>query len=205
MIKGIKICGVSDFETLKFIVNHPYPPDYIGFITNYEKSKRFVDYEKLKELLKIKRQNISFVSVMVKPNNEFLKKIENLNFDYYQLYDVSPDRIKTIRNMKPIKIISALTINEKKDVNKYKDYLDISEIILFDGKGYEKSIGFDHDLLNDLPSSINKMIAGDIKIEDILKFKDKDFIIDISGSLENNEGKKDLEKINKLLNLVKEI
>ena len=205
MIKGIKICGVSDFETLKFIVNHPYPPNYIGFITNYEKSKRFVDYEKLKELLKIKRQNINFVSVMVKPSNEFLKKIENLNFDYYQLYDVSPDRIKTIRNMKPIKIISALTINEKKDVSKYKNYLDISEIILFDGKGYEKSIGFDHDLLNDLPSSINKMIAGDIKIEDILKFKDKDFIIDISGSLENNEGKKDLEKINKLLNLVKEI
>ena len=205
MIKGIKICGVSDFETLKFIVNHPYPPNYIGFITNYEKSKRFVDYEKLKELLKIKRQNINFVSVMVKPSNEFLKKIENLNFDYYQLYDVSPDRIKTIRNMKPIKIISALTINEKKDVNKYKDYLDISEIILFDGKGYEKSIGFDHDLLNDLPASINKMIAGDIKIEDILKFKDKDFIIDISGSLENNEGKKDLGKINKLLNLVKEI
>tara|TARA_E500000178_G_C16924907_1_gene708962 strand:- start:317 stop:934 length:618 start_codon:yes stop_codon:yes gene_type:complete len=205
MIEGIKICGVSDFETLKFIVNHPYPPNYIGFITNYEKSKRFVDYEKLKELLKIKRRNINFVSVMVKPSNEFLKKIENLNFDYYQLYDVSPDRIKTIRNMKPIKIISALTINEKKDVSKYKDYLDISEIILFDGKGYEKSIGFDHDLLNDLPSSINKMIAGDIKIEDILKFKDKDFIIDISGSLENNEGKKDLEKINKLLNLVKEI
>ena len=205
MIKGIKICGVSDFETLKFIVNHPYPPDYIGFITNYEKSKRFVDYEKLKELLKLRGKILNFVSVMVKPNNEFLKKIENLNFDYYQLYDVSPERIKTIRNMKPIKIISALTINEKKDVNKYKDYLDVSEIILFDGKGYEKSIGFDHDLLNGLPTSINKMIAGDIKIEDILKFKNKDFIIDISGSLENNEGKKDLEKINKLLNLVKEI
>ena len=205
MIKGIKICGVSDFETLKFIVNHPYPPNYIGFITNYEKSKRFVDYEKLKELLKIKRQNINFVSVMVKPSDEFLKKIEDLNFDYYQLYDVSPERIKTIRNMKPIKIISALTINEKNDVNKYKDYLDTSEIILFDGKGYEKSIGFDHDLLTGLPDSINKMIAGDIKIEDILKFKDKDFIIDISGSLENNEGKKDLEKINKLLNLAKEI
>ena len=205
MIKGIKICGVSDFETLKFIVNHPYPPNYIGFITNYEKSKRFVDYEKLKELLKIKRQNINFVSVMVKPSDEFLKKIKDLNFDYYQLYDVSPERIKTIRNMKPVKIISAITINEKKDVNKYKEYLNISEIILFDGKGYEKSIGFDHDLLNGLPASINKMIAGDIKIEDILKFKNKDFIIDISGSLENNEGKKDLKKINKLLNLAKEI
>ena len=205
MIKGIKICGVSDFKTLKFIVNHPYPPNYICFITNYEKSKRFVDYKKLKELLKIKRQNINFVSVMVKPSNEFLKKIQDLNFDYYQLYDVSPERIKTIKKMKPVKIISAITINEKKDVNKYKNYINISEIILFDGKGYEKSIGFDHSLLTGLPTSINKMIAGDIKIEDILKFKDKDFIIDISGSLENNEGKKDLEKINKLLNLAKDI
>ena len=142
---------------------------------------------------------------MVKPSNEFLEKIKNLNFDYYQLYDVSPERTKIIKEISPIKIISAITINKKKDVNNYKRYLNLSEIILFDGKGYEKSIGFDHDLLNDLPSSINKMIAGDIKIEDISKFKNKNFIIDISGSLENNEGKKDLEKINKLLNLVKEI
>ena len=205
MIKGIKICGVSDLETLKFIINHPYPPNFIGFITNYEKSRRFVDYEKLKKLLKIKKKNINFVSVMVKPNDEFLKKIQDLNFDYYQLYDVGPERTKDIKKNKKIKIISALTINEKKDVNKYKEYLGISEIILFDGKGYEKSIGFDHDLVSDLPSSINKMIAGDIKIEDISKFKDKDFIIDMSGSLEDNEGKKDLKKIDTLLNLIKKI
>ena len=83
--------------------------------------------------------------------------------------------------------------------------MDISEIILFDGKGYEKSISFDHDLLNDLPSKLNKMIAGNIKIEDISKFKNKNFIIDISGSLENNKGKKDIEKINNLLNLVNKI
>ena len=204
MIKGIKICGVSDVKTLEFIINHPYPPNYVGFITNYEKSKRFVNYEKLKELLRVKKQNINFVSVMVKPSNEFLKKIEDLDFDYYQLYDVDPQRTKSIKNKKPIKIISAITINEMKDVDKYKEYLGVSEIILFDGKGYEKSIGFDHNLLNGLPSSLNKMIAGDIKIDDISKFKDKDFIIDISGALENNDGKKDIEKINRLLNLAKE-
>jgi len=205
MTKGLKICGVCDPTTLDYILSHPNPPNFLGFITNYKKSKRYIKYEKLKKLIKVDRKNIKFTSVLVNPTNEILEKIKDLDFDYYQLYDVSPERIKTIRNMKPIKIISALTINEKNDVNKYKDYLDTSEIILFDGKGYEKSIGFDHDLLAGLPASINKMIAGDIKIEDILKFKDKDFIIDISGSLENNEGKKDLEKINKLLNLAKEI
>ena len=44
------------------------------------------------------------------------------------------------------------------------------------------------------------MIAGNIKIEDISKFKNKDYFIDLSSSLENENGKKDLNKINKLLN-----
>ena len=205
MIKGVKICGVSDVKTLEFIINHPYPPNYIGFITNYEKSKRFVEYEKLKQLIAMKKRNINFVSVMVKPSDKFLEKIKNLNFDYYQLYDVNPERTKNIKKNTQVKIISALTINGRKDVKKYKDYLNISEIILFDGKGYEKSIGFDHNLLNNLPSSLRKMIAGNLKIEDVYKFKNTDFIIDISGSLENNEGKKDIKKINDLLNLVKKI
>jgi phosphoribosylanthranilate isomerase len=45
------------------------------------------------------------------------------------------------------------------------------------------------------------MIAGNIQINDIPTFKNKNFIIDLSGSLENENGKKDLNKINKLLNL----
>jgi len=205
MFKGIKICGVSDSETLNQIINHPYPPNYIGFITNYKKSKRYIEFEKLKKLLNVNKKNINFVSVMVDPSDTFLEKIKNLNFDYYQLYDVSAERTKNIKKIYQTKIISALTINEKKDVNKYKDYMDISEIILFDGKGYEKSVGFNHELLNDLPSTLNKMIAGNIKIEDVPKFKGKDFIIDMSGSLENNEGQKDIKKIDYLLNLIKKI
>ena len=205
MIKGLKICGISDPKTLDYIINHPHPPKYIGFICNYPKSKRFVKYEKLKELVNVERKNIKFVSVLVKPNSEILNKIKNLNFDFYQLYDVSPKRTKKIKDKFEIKIITALTINNKKDVSQYNCYSQVSDIILFDGKGYEKSVSFDHRLLDSLPASLNKMIAGNIKIEDIPNFKNKDYIIDLSGSLENNEGKKDLKKINKLLNLVEQI
>ena len=55
-----KICGVSDIEILKFIVNHQFPPQFIGFIVNYKKSKRFVEIKKLKKLLDIdkKKQNL---------------------------------------------------------------------------------------------------------------------------------------------------
>ena len=56
MILKSKICGVSDSKTLNFIVNH-HPPQFIGFIVNYKKSKRYVDNNKLKELLKIDKKN----------------------------------------------------------------------------------------------------------------------------------------------------
>ena len=205
MIKGLKICGVSDPKTLNYILNHPHPPKFIGFITNYEKSRRFVEYEKLKKLVNIARKNIKFISVLVNPNDEILEKIKNLKFDYYQLYDVDPERTKEIKFKYKIKIITAITISNKDDVNKYKDYSSISDIILFDSKGYHKSESFDHNLLNGVSKELNKMIAGNIQINDIPSFKNKDFIIDLSGALEDGNGKKDINKINKLLNLSSKI
>ena len=201
MIKDLKICGISDPETLNYILNHPYPPKFIGFITNYKKSKRYVNYENLKNLVNVNKKQSNFVSVLVSPTNELLEKIKDLNFDYYQLYDVDPVRTAEIKKKYKIKIISAITISNKKDVDTYKDYLEISDIILFDSKGYHRSESFDHNLLEHVPNEINKMIAGNIQIDDIPNFKNKDFIIDLSGSIENNEGKKDINKIDKLLKL----
>jgi phosphoribosylanthranilate isomerase len=203
MLKGIKICGISDLETLSYIIDHRYPPNFIGFISNYKKSKRYVTFEKLRILTSVEKKNINFVSVLVNPNDEILEEMKGLNFDYYQLYDVEPNKTKMIKEKYGVKIITALTIKNKNDVNKYKNYLGITDIFLFDGKGYEKSISFDHKLLNFVPNSINKMIAGDIKIDDISNFNNKNIFVDLSGALENEEGKKDIKKINELLNLVK--
>ena len=203
MVKGSKICGISDIETLKFIINHPYPCQFIGFITNYKKSKRYVEFENLKKLTNFNKGKIKFVSVLVNPDDEILEKIKNLNFDYYQLYNVNPDRTKLIKEKYNKKIISALTIEKKKDVENYKLYKDISDIILFDGKGYEKSISFDHQLLKYFPKNITFMLAGNITINNIPMIENKDYIIDLSGSLENKDGKKDIKKINEFLNKVK--
>ena len=205
MRKGLKICGVSDPETLNYILNHPQPPNFIGFITNYGKSKRFVEFKKLKDLIKVDKKNVNFASVLVNPSEEILEKIKDFKFDYYQLYDVDPNRTKEIKLKYKIKIITAITVSDDKDVIKYKDYSEISDIILFDSKGYHKSESFDHGLLDKVPNELNKMIAGNIQIEDIPNFKKKDFIIDLSGSLEDENGKKDINKIDKLLTLYSKI
>ena len=202
MIKGSKICGISDSKTLNYIINHQYPPQFIGFICNYSKSKRYVEFNKLVKLIDVDKKNISFVAVLVSPNDLFLEKIKNLNFDYYQLYDVSPEKTQKIKKIYNKKIITSLAVENKKDVEKYKGYQNDSEIINFDSKGYEQSIGFDHELLKDIPSSIDKMIAGNIKIEDIPNFKNTSYIIDVSSALENEKGVKDINKIDKFLNSV---
>ena len=200
-----KICGVKDSYTLDYIINHKHPPKFVGFITNYLKSKRYIKHENLINLLNVEKKGISFVSVLVNPNKDTLDKIKNLNFDYYQLYDVSAERTKFIKEKYNKKIISALTIKNKKDVDRYKDYQTISDIILFDSKGYEKSDDFDHTLLNDLPNTINKMLAGNIRYNDNLdKYSKIADIIDISGSLETS-GKKDISKINIFLNKISKI
>ena len=201
MIKGLKICGISDPKTLNYILNHRHKPTMIGFITNYKKSRRFIEYDKLQYLINIDKKNVKFVSVLVKPNDEILEKIKDFNFDYYQLYDTDPEKTRQIKLKYKIKIITAITVSSKDDVIKYKDYSDISDMILFDSKGYHKSESFDHNLLNEVPDEMDKMIAGNIQIDDIPSFKNKNFMIDLSGALEDENGKKDISKIDKLLNL----
>ena len=97
MIKGSKICGISDLDTLDFTINHSYPPLFIGFICNYKKSSRYVDIEKLIELLAIDKKKSNFVAVLVKPGEDILEKIKLLPFDYYQIYDCSPEEIGIIK------------------------------------------------------------------------------------------------------------
>ncbi len=200
-----KICGIKDPKTLSYLINHNCPPKYIGFITNYPQSKRYLEYKNLKQLINVDKKGINFVSVLVNPSEENLENIQGLNFDYYQLYDVSPKKTKLIKDKYKIKIITALTIKNIKDVEEYKNYQNISEIILFDGKGYEKSASFDHKLLNNVPTFINKMLAGNIQYNDNLdKYKKITDIIDISGSLET-AGDKDISKINIFLNNINNI
>ena len=200
-----KICGIKDSKTLKYIINHNHPPKFIGFITNYPKSKRYIEYESLKKLIDLNIKKINFVSVLVDPNDETLEKIKDLNFDYYQLYDVDPEKTKLIKEKYKIKIITALTIENKNDVEKYKKFESISEIILFDSKGYEKSVGFDHQLLNNVPTKVSRMLAGNIQYNDRLdKYSKIADIIDISGSLETS-GEKDISKIKIFLENISKI
>jgi phosphoribosylanthranilate isomerase len=201
----VKICGISDPITLKFLTEHPHSPKFIGFIVNYPKSKRYVEINKLKDLLKIDKKNSSYVAVLVKPDTKILEEIKNLPFDYYQVYDCDPKEIKDIREIYNKKIITAFTVQSLDDVKKYNLYSDVSDIFLFDSKGYEKSMSFEHELIKNIKFNKEVMLAGNIQVNDELeKFKKIADIIDISGGVETS-GVKDVFKIEIFLNKIKKI
>jgi phosphoribosylanthranilate isomerase len=205
MIKGSKICGISDLDTLNYIINHTYPPQFIGFICNYKKSPRYVEFEKLKKLVSVTKKKSYFVAVLVKPEKEILEKIKDLPFDYYQIYDCTPEEIKSIKEKYNKKIISVLTIKDAADVNKYQLFSNVTDIYLFDSKGYEKSMSFDHKLIEEIKTDKPLMLAGNIQLDDNLEnYKKIADIIDISGGLETS-GLKDKSKIDIFLNKVEQI
>ena len=188
-----------------YIINHAHPPKFIGFICNYPKSSRYVELNDLKKLLNIEKNKSEFVAVLVKPNNKILEEIKNLPFDYYQLYDCNPDEIKIIKRKYKKKIITALTIKDKYDVLKYKLFTDVSDIYLFDSKGYEKSQGFDHNLIKNIKINKELMLAGNIKFDDNLIYYEKIAnYLDLSGGLETS-GLKDTSKIEIFLNNINKL
>jgi len=205
MILKSKICGVSDSKILNYLVNHNHPPQFVGFIVNYPKSNRYVDKKKLKELLKINKKKSLYVAVLVNPDQNILEEIKDLPFDYYQLYNCDPNKIQFIKNKYNKKIITALTIEKAEDVKEHKLFKDTTDIYLFDSKGYEKSIPFNHSLIENIKFNKEVMLAGNIQINDNLEnFKKIADIIDISGGLETS-GLKDISKIEIFLNKIKSL
>ena len=145
------------------------------------------------------------MAVLVKPDEDILEKIKHLPFDYYQIYDSTPEEIKEIKKNYNKKIITALTVKNESDVKKHNLYSEVTDIYLFDSKGYEKSMAFDHELIQKIKINKPLMLAGNIQINDNLEnYKKIADIIDISGGLETS-GVKDKSKINIFLNNMKQV
>ena len=160
----IKVCGLSTARQVEFCVEHN--ANFCGFILNYKKSHRFINYQTAEQLTKIDKKKTSYVGVLVDPTIEELKTFKNLNLDYFQIYgNYTTEQIKKIKSQCDKKIIIALQIKKKQDVLKYKLYETVADIILFDSSGLHKSLSWNYSWIKTVPSSIVKMLAGNIGID----------------------------------------
>jgi phosphoribosylanthranilate isomerase len=72
--------------------------NFCGFILNYKKSYRFINYQTAKKLTQINKKNTFYVGVLVNPSEEEFKTFSSLNFDYFQIYgEYSSEQIEVIK------------------------------------------------------------------------------------------------------------
>ena len=199
-----KVCGLSSAEQIETCIE--YGANFCGFILNYKKSHRFINYQSAKQLLKINKKNTAYVGVLVYPTVEELKAFSNLNLDYFQIYgDFTAGQIADIKYKYNKKIIIALQIKKRQDVLKYKTFEKVADITLFDSSGLHQSLSWDYNWIKDVPSStVRRMLAGNINIDMLENLKEITDIIDVSGALETDKVK-DVIKIKKFLDKIKKI
>ena len=206
----IKICG---FKRKKDIVDAiSLGIKWIG-LNFYEKSPRFISEKEAKILIEDLPDDIKKIGVFVNPDEKKLFEIvKKLKINGIQLHGNEPPALlEKFKKEFPEKIlIKAIHVKDKEDIlkkiKKYKmaDFflLDRYEENLYGGTG--KRID-DREIENiDLPW--NKIfIAGGIKpenVKDIIR-KFKPFGIDVASGVEIAPGIKDIEKIKKLIEEVK--
>ena len=199
----VKICGLSTAEQVEISIK--YGADFCGFILNYPKSHRFIEFEKAKELIKIEKKNTKYVAVLVNPNENELEKFSKLNIDYFQIYgNYNSNLISNIKSKFNKKIIATIQVKNKKDVLNYKQFQDVADIILWDSSGLEYSLDWNFNWIHSVPNNITKMIAGNINIDKLKKILKLADIVDVSGALETNKVK-DIIKIKNFLNSLKKL
>ncbi len=199
----VKICGLSTAEQVQTSIK--YGADFCGFILNYPKSHRFIEFEKAKELTKIEKLNTKYVAVLVSPNEDELEKFSKLNIDYFQIYgNYNSNLISNIKSKFNKKIIATIQVKNKKDVLNYKQFQDVADIILWDSSGLELSLDWNFNWIRSVPNNITKMIAGNINIDKLKKILKLADIVDVSGALETNKVK-DIIKIKNFLNSLKKL
>ena len=163
----------------------------------------------------ISNPDASYVGVFVDemPQN-VVTHAYNYKLDYIQLHgNESPIYIDNLRKtlvsdiLPNVKIIKALSINEKSDVLKWKTYEGHVDMFLFDTKSTQTVGGtgkhFDWSLINMYDGSIPFLLSGGIGPDDaeaIKSFKHPMCVgIDLNSRFEKEPGMKDVDKLKAFL------
>ncbi len=187
----VKFCGMTNKEDVYFAADSGV--DFVGFVF-YEKSKRFINYESVRDITQKVKNNVKKVGVFVEQTDKQIK--EAMDFcllDYAQVY----------RNVKGVDTIYVYRIKDRLPENV------ADGLILFDS--YTKSIGgsgvsFDISLLDDFKYKNRLFVAGGVSERNISDIAKKGvFGVDLVSSIEAYPGKKDRGKMKSFMEVVRSL
>ena len=186
----LKLCGLSricDIEAANRL-----KPEYIGFVF-LPKSKRYVTYEKAKELKSLLSPDIKVVGVFVDESAEIVARLLNDGtIDIAQLHGGEDEEyISRLRKLTGKPIIKAFRIESEEDIAR-AEKSSADHILLDSGMGTGKV--FDWSLIQSIKRPY--FLAGGLDCDNVGEAikKLRPYAVDVSSGIETN-GLKDKEKM----------
>jgi phosphoribosylanthranilate isomerase len=203
----IKICGLNDPENIYSVAG--LSPDHMGFIC-YDQSPRFIS-KLLVETLGGLPDTIKKTAVFVNEKAEtIIELIGKYNFDAIQLHGKeSPEFSNQFREK--VTVIKAFGLNRDFDFEQLEAYVDKIDYFLFDTKtdlhgGSGKA--FDWRILDMYKLAVPFFLSGGLgldNIERVIAIDHPQFYgVDLNSKFETSPGIKDIEKLKKAFDIIKQ-
>jgi phosphoribosylanthranilate isomerase len=192
----VKICGITNFEDAKFASDSG--ADALGFVF-YEKSPRYIEPKKAKEIISMLPPFITKVALFVNEEPEKIDEIcEFIGADYAQIHFEANkdfyDKLKT----KHIKVIRA---KSREDVWKYPNEYRIIDAFVEEFGGSGKRVNLEWFECIDKSKII---LAGGLNPDNLKEVINLGFYsVDVSSGVEKEKGKKDLLKVQEFIKIAK--
>ena len=200
----IKVCGMRDAQNIREV--ETLKPTMMGFIC-WEGSSRNVA-EAPAHLPSCIR-----VGVFVNPTPDYVRrKVNQMKLNRIQLHgNESPQLCQELIAITGLPVIKAISVRKKEDIEQYRQYRGIADLILFDTKC--KTVGgsgelFDWDILEAYDGDIPFLLAGGIGLQDanrVRQFQHSQFIgVDLNSRFELRQGVKDVTSLKHFINKIRE-
>jgi len=192
----VKICGITNFEDAKFASDSE--ADALGFVF-YEKSPRYIEAQKAKEIISMLPPFISKVALFVNETPERIDEIcEFIGADYAQIhFDADREFYEKLKT-KHIKVIRA---KSREDVWKYPNEYRIIDAFVPEFGGSGKRVNLEWFECIDKSKII---LAGGLNPENLKEVVNLGFYgVDVSSGVEKEKGKKDLLKVKEFIKICK--
>lgn len=200
----LKVCGMREVENIKGLAG--VAPDFMGLIF-FDKSPRDAsDYKVDKDLAK----GIPRVGVFVNPTlEEVLERAASHQLDFVQLH--GDETVSLAKDVKAagLGVIKVFRVEDELPVEAMKSFEGVVDFFLFDTKTKlfgGSGVKFDWDILRKYPFDTPYFLSGGIELDDVVNIKEMNlpglYAIDINSRFEVVPGRKDIEKIKKVKELL---
>ena len=203
----VKICGITSKRDLK--AAQELGANFVGFVLE-EKSKRFINLEKLELLSMIIRKPLKSVALLVDPSNDFLERLlMSSKVDYIQLHgEESPERVEEIAKITNVPLIKAIGVEKESDLLNIRNYESLVDYMLLDSKAKEngllkggRGISFNWNIIRGFNFNKPWFLAGGLNANNVIDAMKTTGakMLDVSTGVENTPGKKSFDKMRKFI------